>query len=167
MEISESATLTELSLSDNYLSGFQSIATPSFTTCDISKNFLACPITSWVQNVCKGVCGQVIINNGMNVTREVQRAASSSSSQLLLYFIAGYYGANVVANFVAVSGQSVEFSVYGSGNVIVDGKSVISFNGGDGITVRGFVFNGTSSVPLLIVGTASVSIYDSVFTRNR
>lgn len=70
----EQPSLRELSLTDNFLAGFNSSVKLENVTCDISQNFLACPIESWVAEICGGVCGQVTVHPSMNITREIQRA---------------------------------------------------------------------------------------------
>lgn len=161
-------SLSELLLSDNLLSGFESVVDePSITSCDISANFLACPIPSWVNSSCSGICGQVILYPTMNITREVQRAVSSGSPTAQLLFTPGYYGSTVNAVFNAVDKQDVTFSVYGEGVVIMDGKSQILFNGGHSITLAGLQFiNNTGNNIVSITKTSSVYLYNSIFTLN-
>lgn len=166
-EITQSLYISELSLSDNYLAGLGAMSDiPTLSICDISKNFLVCPISPWIEEQCGGICGQSLINNNMNTTREIQRAAMSGSSDAYLFFMSGYYG-TVNMNFVAIEGQNVEFSVYDQGSVTVSGSSQFTFKNGNSFTLRGFAFENITNNVVSTTQTASVYIQQCAFSGNR
>ncbi|PRP82680.1 outer membrane autotransporter barrel domain-containing protein [Planoprotostelium fungivorum] len=160
-ELTSLPSLSQLNLSDNYLSGFVSTIPPTNNTsfsCDISSNFLACPIPSWVSTICSGICGQATVRPSMNVTRETLRAVYSQTSSALFYFSSGTY--NDVTILYSSASQNVTF--ISVGNVVISGTSHFTFSDAVSVSIDGFTFYNGSTVTLS--QCPSVSISNSKFS---
>ncbi|PRP82836.1 outer membrane autotransporter barrel domain-containing protein [Planoprotostelium fungivorum] len=154
-ELTSLPSLSLLKLSDNYLSGFVSTIPPANNisfSCDITSNFLACPIPSWVSIVCSGICGQATVRPSMNVTREILRAVYSQTSSALFYFSSGTYNNVTVRYFSA--GQNVSF--VSMGDVVISGSSRFTFSDAVSVSIGGFSFHNGPTVTLSLCPSVSI-----------
>ncbi|PRP73158.1 outer membrane autotransporter barrel domain-containing protein [Planoprotostelium fungivorum] len=155
-------SLTRLRMRDNYLSGFASNVRPinDNFTCDMTDNFLSCPLPSWVSSLCNGICGQSTLTPSMNITRETLRAVYSTTSTALFYFTSGSYN-DINLMYASMMNQSV--TLKGVGNVTFGGNSQISFSGASSVSLDGFTFyNGPT---LYTLQCSSVNISNCNFNR--
>ncbi|PRP76898.1 outer membrane autotransporter barrel domain-containing protein [Planoprotostelium fungivorum] len=161
-ELTMSSTLVQLFLRDNYLSGFSSVLQPidANFTCNVSSNFLACPLPPWVSTTCHGICGQSTVSPTMNVMREILRAVYSQTTTALFYFTTGTYS-EVDISYLSTTNQSVSFE--GVGGVKMD-KSKMILSGAFSASVYGFTFDGST---LTSSQCSSLSVSNSTFYGNR
>lgn len=95
------------------------------------------------------------------------RYDSSGSPKATIYFEPGYYGSKVNSVFAAADYQDVIYSVYGSGTVVIDGLSQLTFTGGNSVTINGFTLNSfNGSAVVYTKNMASVYVYNCIFTSS-